>query len=83
MTTVPLTTGLQERLSDHRFRFGAYGVLSQLALCYPNLADHQVIEQHLYGGQVLLDRLRRTWVLLDIGRDEHRCNQPDVINVIF
>src|SRR5258708_1206802 len=35
MTTEPLTTGLQERLSDHRFRSGAYWVLSQLALCYP------------------------------------------------
>jgi hypothetical protein len=35
------------------------------------------------AAKVLLDRLRRTRVLLDIGRDVHRCNQPDVINVIF
>ena len=35
MTTEPLAAGLQERLSDHRFRSGAYWVLSQLALCYP------------------------------------------------
>ena len=35
MTTEPFAAGLQERLSDHRFRSGAYWVLSQLALCYP------------------------------------------------
>jgi hypothetical protein len=35
MTTEPLAARLQERLSDHRFRSGAYWVLSQLALCYP------------------------------------------------
>ncbi len=37
-----------------------------------NLADHQVIKEHLDGSQVLLDRLRRAWVLFDAGRDVHR-----------
>ena len=46
-----------------------------------DLADHQVIKEHLDGGQVLLDRLRRSWVLFDIGRNVHGSNRPDVIDV--
>ena len=48
-----------------------------------DLADHQVIKEHLDGGQVLLDRLRRAWVLFDIGRDVHRRDQPNVVNVLL
>jgi len=39
--------------------------------------------EHLDGGQVLLDRLRRAWVLFDVGRDVHGSNRPDVTDVIF
>ena len=48
-----------------------------------DLADHQVIKEHLNGGQVLLDRLRRAWVLLDIGRDVHRRDEPNVVKVLL
>ena len=34
-----------------------------------DLAHHQVIKEHFDGGQVLFDRLRRTRVLFDVGRD--------------
>jgi hypothetical protein len=32
---------------------------------------------------VLLDRLWRTGILLDIGRDVHRRDQPNVVKVLF
>src|SRR5260370_38337965 len=48
-----------------------------------DLADHQVIKEHLDAGQVLLDRLRRTWMTFDIGSDVHGSNGPDVIDAIL
>ena len=48
-----------------------------------DLADHQVIKEHFDGGQVLLDRLRRTRVLFDIGRDMHRRDEPNVVKVLL
>jgi len=48
-----------------------------------DLADYQVIKEHLYGGQMLLDRLRRTRVLFDVGRDVHRRDEPEIVNVLF
>jgi hypothetical protein len=73
-----LKTGVLPRLTtwvrtlDRRSRIGRN-----------DLAHHQVIEEHLNGGQVLLDRLRRPWVLFDIGRDVHGSNGLDVIDVIL
>ena len=48
-----------------------------------NLADDQVIKEHLDGGQVLLDRLRRAGMFFDIGRDVHRRDQPNVVKVLL
>jgi hypothetical protein len=48
-----------------------------------DLAHHQVIKEHLNSGQVLLDRLRRAWVLFDIGRDVHRRDQPNVVKMLL
>jgi hypothetical protein len=48
-----------------------------------DLAHHQVIKEHLDGGQVLLDRLWRAWVLFDIGRDVHRRDEPNVVKVLL
>jgi hypothetical protein len=48
-----------------------------------NLVNHQVIKEHLDGGQVLLDRLRRTRMLFDIGRDVHRRDEPNVVKVLL
>jgi hypothetical protein len=33
--------------------------------------------------QVLLDRLGRSWVLFDVGRDVHRRDEPNVVNVLL
>jgi hypothetical protein len=48
-----------------------------------DLAYHQVIKEHLDGGQVLLDRLRRIGMFFDIGRYVHGSNQPNVVSVLF
>jgi hypothetical protein len=48
-----------------------------------DLAHHQVIKEHFDGGQVLLDRLRRAWVLFDIGRDVHGSDEPNVVKVLL
>ena len=48
-----------------------------------DLADHQVIKEHLDAGQVLLDRLRRAWMMFDVGRDVHGSNGLDVSDVIL
>src|ERR1700730_7813274 len=48
-----------------------------------DLADHQVIKKHFDGGQVLLDRLWRTGMLFDVGRDVHRRDEPNVIKVLL
>src|SRR5262249_9605493 len=52
-------------------------------LSWHDLADHQIIKEHLDGGQVLLDRLRRAGLFLYKGRNKHGSNRPDVIDVIF
>jgi hypothetical protein len=43
------------------------------------LADHQVIKEHLDGGQVLLDRLRRTGMLLFLAELNPRSRQGEAI----
>jgi hypothetical protein len=48
-----------------------------------DLTDDQVIKEHFDGGQMLFDRLRRACVLFDVSRDVHRCDQPNVIDVIL
>ena len=32
---------------------------------------------------MLLDRLRRAWVLLDVGRDVHRRDEPNIVKVLL
>ena len=41
------------------------------------------VQPHLDGGQVLLDRLRRAWMLFDVGRDVHRRDESNVVKVLL
>jgi hypothetical protein len=47
------------------------------------MPDHQIIKEHFDRGQMLLDRLRRTGMLFDIGRHVHRGDQPQIVDVLF
>ena len=48
-----------------------------------DLADDEVIKEHLDGGEVLLDRLRRAGMMFDVGRDVHGRDEPNVVKVLL
>ena len=73
-----LKTGRFAASSDMGWTFDRRGRIGR-----NDLADHQKIKEHLDGGQVLLDRLRRTGMLFDLSRETHRRDEPHVIDVLL
>jgi hypothetical protein len=73
-----LKTGRFAASSDMGWTFDRRGRIGR-----NDLADHQKIKEHLDGGQVLLDRLRRTGMLFDLSRETHRRDEPNVIDVLL